>query len=143
MGAHSPEPKSPGWLRQSLLLLRHPLCPRPKPLAAIGADVMVGFPGESDADFEESRSFIAELPFTYLHVFTFSARPGTPAAVLPNHVHGGVAGERNRVLRDLAAEKNRRFRESFVGGTLNAVTLAHHKGNADSTEALTDNYLKL
>ena len=113
------------------------------PDAAIGADVMVGFPGESAADFEESRSFIAELPFTYLHVFTFSARPGTPAAVLPNHVHGGVAGERNRVLRDLAAEKNRRFRESFVGHTLNAVTLAHYKGNADSTEALTDNYVKL
>src|SRR5205807_2760064 len=50
------------------------------PDAAIGADVMAGFPGESDKLFEESRRFIAQLPFTYLHVFTYSARPGTAAA---------------------------------------------------------------
>ena len=56
------------------------------PTAAIGADVMVGFPGETDADFEETRALIAELPFTYLHVFTYSARPGTPAAAMPNQV---------------------------------------------------------
>ena len=54
------------------------------PTAAIGADVMVGFPGETDAEFEETRRMIEELPFTYLHVFTFSARPGTPAATMPN-----------------------------------------------------------
>src|SRR5581483_3011314 len=53
---------------------------RMMPDAAIGADVMVGFPGETDAEFEESRQFISEMPFTYLHVFTYSARPGTPAA---------------------------------------------------------------
>ena len=50
------------------------------PDAAIGADVMVGFPGETDSEFEESRQFIESLPFTYLHVFTYSERPGTPAA---------------------------------------------------------------
>jgi len=54
------------------------------PDAAIGADVMVGFPGESDAEFEETRRMIEDLPFTYLHVFTYSARPGTPAADLPD-----------------------------------------------------------
>lgn len=115
------------------------------PAAAIGADVMVGFPGETDADFEETRSFIAGLPFTYLHVFTFSARPGTPAALMKNQVPGPVARERNRVLRELAAEKNREFRQSFVGQTLEAITLS--RGGADEhgsyTEALTDNYLKL
>ena len=111
------------------------------PDAAIGADVMAGFPGESDAEFEQTRSFIAELPFTYLHVFTFSARPGTPAAVMPRQVPVSVARERNRVLRELAAEKNLAFRRSFVCRELSAITLARADDNA--TEALTDNYLKL
>src|SRR5438067_768393 len=65
--------------------------------AAIGADVMVGFPGETEELFEASREFIASAPFTYLHVFTFSARPGTPAASLPGQVTVEVARERNRV----------------------------------------------
>lgn len=111
------------------------------PDAAIGADVMVGFPGESDADFEESRQFIAELPFTYLHVFTYSARPGTPAAAMPEHVAGDVARERNRILRELASDKNLRFREGMVGRKLEAITL-EKRGN-ECTEALTNNYLKL
>ncbi len=111
------------------------------PLAAIGADVMAGFPGETDELFEESRAFIASLPFTYLHVFTFSARPGTPAATLPGQVPVRVARERNRVLRELAAEKNLAFRQSLVGQTLEAITL--NDGGGESTEAITDNYLKL
>ena len=114
---------------------------RAMPLAAIGADVMVGFPGETDALFEESRAFIASLPFTYLHVFTYSSRPGTPSATMPGQVPVQVARERNRILRELAAEKNREFRESLVGKTLEAITL--HRGDGESTEALTDNYLKL
>jgi len=69
------------------------------PDAAIGADVMVGFPGESEAEFEESRSFIECLPFTYLHVFTYSARPGTPAAGMPHQVPMAVRKHRNRILR--------------------------------------------
>ncbi|MGH9603564.1 MAG: radical SAM protein, partial [Terriglobales bacterium] len=111
------------------------------PLAAIGADVMVGFPGETDALFEESRAFIASLPFTYLHVFTFSPRPGTPAANLPGQVPVHVARERNRVLRELAAEKNLAFRRSLVGRVLDAITLG--AGDNESSHAITDNYLKL
>ncbi|HXE89554.1 MAG TPA: tRNA (N(6)-L-threonylcarbamoyladenosine(37)-C(2))-methylthiotransferase MtaB [Terriglobales bacterium] len=111
------------------------------PLAAIGADVMVGFPGETDAEFEENRAFIASLPFTYLHVFTYSARPGTPAAAMPGQVRSEVARERNRVLRELAAEKNLAFRRQMVGRTIPAITLSAQDG--DSTEALTDNYLKM
>jgi len=114
---------------------------RAMPLAAIGADVMAGFPGETDAVFEESRAFIASLPFTYLHVFTYSSRPGTPSAAMAGQVPVQVARERNRVLRELAAEKNRAFRESLVGQRLEAITLG--RGDTDSTEALTDNYLKL
>ena len=79
------------------------------PTAAIGADVMAGFPGETDAEFEATRRLIAELPFTYLHVFTYSARPGTPAAAMPNQVPVQIARERNRILRELAAEKKARF----------------------------------
>jgi threonylcarbamoyladenosine tRNA methylthiotransferase MtaB len=111
------------------------------PAAAIGADVMVGFPGESAADFEETRRMIAALPLTYLHVFTYSSRPGTRSATMPNQVPVQVARERNRVLRALAAEKKRAFMESFVGRELPAITLS--TGGAHSTEALTDNYLKM
>lgn len=107
------------------------------PDAAIGADVMVGFPGETEADFEEGRRFIEGLPFTYLHVFTYSARPGTPAAEAADQVPMPVRKERNRVLRELAAAKNRAFREGFVGRTLRVVTLS------EPGMALSGNYLKV
>ena len=107
------------------------------PDAAIGADVMVGFPGETDAEFEESRRFIEDQPFTYLHVFTYSERPGTPAAADSGSVPMAVRKERNRILRELAAAKNRAFRQSMVGRTLSAVTLQ------ETGVALSDNYLKL
>lgn len=111
------------------------------PDAAIGADVMVGFPGETDALFEESRSFIERLPFTYLHVFTYSSRPGTPSAAMPDQVPVHIARERNSVLRELSAEKNLAFRKSFIGRTLEAITL--QAGSNDWTEALSDNFLKI
>ena len=111
------------------------------PDAAIGADVMVGFPGESDDDFEQTRALIERLPFTYLHVFTYSSRPGTPSAEMPGQVPVQIARERNRVLRELAAQKKRAFMESFVGREVEAITLTHFDG--EYTEALTDNYLKL
>jgi threonylcarbamoyladenosine tRNA methylthiotransferase MtaB len=107
------------------------------PLAALGADVMVGFPGETGADFEESRTFIESLPFTYLHVFTYSERPGTPAAEDSAQVPIPVRKERNRALRELAAAKNLAFRRSMIGRTLSAVTL-HETGIA-----LSGNYLKV
>jgi len=111
------------------------------PNAAIGADVMVGFPGETDELFEESRSFIEHMPFTYLHVFTYSSRPGTPSAAMPDQVPVHVARERNRVLRELAAAKNRAFRQSFVGQSLEVITL--QAGGDGWTEALSDNFLKV
>jgi threonylcarbamoyladenosine tRNA methylthiotransferase MtaB len=111
------------------------------PRAAIGADVMVGFPRESKADFEETRRFVEELPFTYLHVFTYSSRPGTPSATMPEQVPVRIARERNRILRDLAGEKKLAFMRSFVGKTVDAITLNVVDGK--STEALSDNYLKM
>ncbi len=115
------------------------------PSAAIGADVMVGFPGETDSEFEETQRMVEDLPFTYLHVFTFSARPGTAAATMPNQVPVRVARERNRILRELAAEKKQAFMRSFVGKQLTAISLSTVNESADGagTEALTDNYLKM
>jgi len=106
------------------------------PDAAIGADVMVGFPGETDELFEESRQFIEAMPFTYLHVFTYSERPGTPAATMPGVVPMPVRKERNRILRDLAAAKNAAFRQSMQGREFSAVTLD------PPGVALTDNFVK-
>ncbi len=105
------------------------------PDAAIGADVMVGFPGETEAEFEESRAFIESLPFTYLHVFTYSERPGTPAAECEDRVPMEVRKERNRVLREMAARKNLEFRRAMVGRTLSVVTL--------NEGALSGNFLKV
>ena len=85
------------------------------PDAAIGADVMVGFPGETNEHFEQTRILIDRLPFTYLHVFTYSSRPGTLSAVMPDQVPVHVARDRNRVLREIAAEKQNNFMQSFVG----------------------------
>jgi threonylcarbamoyladenosine tRNA methylthiotransferase MtaB len=111
------------------------------PTAAIGADLMVGFPGETDTDFEETRAFIDSLPFTYLHVFTYSSRPGTPSASMPNQVRGDVTRERNRILRELAARKKHEFQEQFLGRELEAITLTNIENGR--TEALTDNYQKM
>ena len=104
------------------------------PDAAFGADVMTGFPGETEAEFEETLAFVARMPFTYLHVFTYSERPGTAAAAMDGRVPWEVRKQRTRRLRQLAAEKNLAFRRRFVGRTLDAVTL-------DNGKALTGNYL--
>jgi threonylcarbamoyladenosine tRNA methylthiotransferase MtaB len=118
------------------------------PTAAIGADVMVGFPGESEEEFEATRKMVEDLPFTYLHIFTYSPRPGTPAAAMAGQIPGQVARERNRILREMAAAKKLAFMRGFVGQEIEAITLKQEiAGEAaratQFTEALTDNYLKL
>jgi threonylcarbamoyladenosine tRNA methylthiotransferase MtaB len=113
------------------------------PAAAIGADVMVGFPGESEAEFEETRALVVDLPFTYLHVFTYSARPGTPAASMGEQVPARVARERSRILRDLIAEKKLTFTTGFIGRPIEVITLNTSGSDQEGkyTEGLTDNYL--
>lgn len=108
------------------------------PHAAIGADVMVGFPGETDEDFESTRSFVERMPFTYLHVFSFSIREGTEAASMDGQVPRTVKRERSRVLRDLIDRKNLEFRQGLVGKTLSAVTLS---SGESAGRALTDNFV--
>jgi threonylcarbamoyladenosine tRNA methylthiotransferase MtaB len=113
------------------------------PQAAIGADVMVGFPGESEALFEESFDFIAAQPFTYLHLFPFSPRPHTSAWQLAEQypVPPQAVAERMARLRVLIAARNRRFRQSFLGHELPAVTL--HTAPGETTPALADNFLEV
>jgi threonylcarbamoyladenosine tRNA methylthiotransferase MtaB len=142
----------PWHYREKIWALR-----RAMPAAAIGADVMVGFPGETDEDFRETQRTVEELPFTYLHVFPYSPRPGTGAAAMGDQVPREVAEERSRVLRQLAGEKKLAFMRSLIGKFQEAITLdspnsqfrrdlvadrvgSHHR---IFTEALTDNYLKL
>jgi threonylcarbamoyladenosine tRNA methylthiotransferase MtaB len=105
------------------------------PDCAVGADVMTGFPGETDAEFEDSRAFIENLPFTYLHVFTYSERPGTPAAER-DQVPMEVRKVRTHVLRDLAAKKNLEFRRSMIGRRISVVTL-------EGGRALSDQFVKV
>jgi threonylcarbamoyladenosine tRNA methylthiotransferase MtaB len=111
------------------------------PRAAIGADVMTGFPGETAEEFDETRRMVEELPFTYLHVFTYSPRPGTPAANASGQVEVAVARQRNAELRAIASRKKLEFMRSFLHQRVEAITLAVFDGAR--TEALTDNYLKL
>jgi threonylcarbamoyladenosine tRNA methylthiotransferase MtaB len=113
------------------------------PDAAIGADVMIGFPGESDRLFQESYDFIAAQPFTYLHLFPFSARPGTTAAELHRWqpVPALAVQERMKILRSLASQKNEAFRRGFLGRELSVVTL--RRSDAGTTPALSDNFIKV
>ncbi len=93
------------------------------PDAAIGADVIVGFPGETEADFAELRDFLDASPLSYFHVFPYSPRRGTPAALRPA-LPDGVVTERAKALRRLSAGKDLRFRRRFMGRTLDGVVIA-------------------
>ncbi len=129
------------WYRTEHYAERIALIRRLLPDAAIGADVVAGFPGETEADFEATHDFAARLPFTYLHVFSFSARPGTEGAKLGCAVPPATIRERARGLRALGEEKSAAFRVSQAGRTLRALTL--DRGRDGWTEALTPNYLKV
>ncbi len=107
------------------------------PHAAIGTDLIAGFPGESDADFETLAAFLERSPLTHLHVFPYSERPGTAAAALPDRVHGEVVKARARRLREISRLLADRFRRSQAGTRRPAVTIE------DGTVAVTDNYLRV
>jgi threonylcarbamoyladenosine tRNA methylthiotransferase MtaB len=129
------------WYRAAHYAQRIHVIRRMLPDAAIGADVIVGFPGETDEDFRETIGFVGDLPFTYLHVFSFSARPGTAGATLANTVPQSAIRERARALRALAQQKSAEFRVSQSGRVMRALTLAR---SCDAwTEAITGNYLKV
>ena len=115
------------------------------PELTLGADVMVGFPGETDGEFEETLELVRALPFGYLHLFPFSPRPATRAWALhaERPVQAAVVNERMAALRALALEKSQTHRRCFVGRELEAITL-HTPAALEArgrTEALTENFL--
>ena len=107
------------------------------PHASIGSDVIVGFPGETGADFEQLCDLLRSLPLSHLHVFPYSDRPGTEASEMPSKVEGVAIRERGREIRTIGQELTRRFRESQRGTTRRALTLD------DGSSAVTDNFLKV
>jgi threonylcarbamoyladenosine tRNA methylthiotransferase MtaB len=129
------------WYRSELYAERIRVIRRRLPHAAIGADVIVGFPGETGEDFQQTFHFIEGLPFTYLHVFSFSTRPGTEASRIGSAVPANAIRERARALRRLSDEKAAAFRKLQEGRSLRALTLA--RTGDGWTEALTANYLKV
>ena len=107
------------------------------PDAAIGSDIIVGFPGEDDGDFARLSGLLEDLPLTHLHVFPYSDRPGTDASRLSPKVDGRVVRERGRAIREIGERMSRRFKASQVGRTLRALTVD------DGQSVVTGNYLKL
>jgi threonylcarbamoyladenosine tRNA methylthiotransferase MtaB len=116
---------------------------REVPGICLGADIIVGFPGETERHFLRTYDFLTQAPLAYLHVFPFSPRPGTPAASLPHAPSAAVKKERVQLLRSLAREKSFRFRSSFIGCSLEALVLSPPHPTAPSYTALSDNYLPL
>jgi threonylcarbamoyladenosine tRNA methylthiotransferase MtaB len=107
------------------------------PMAALGADIMVGFPGESEVDFQRTRDFLASSPLTYFHVFAYSPRPGTPAADW-TQVMNRVKFERASELRNLSQQKNMRFRQIFLGKECEGIVIRKEQTR---THILTSNYI--
>ena len=107
------------------------------PSAAIGTDVIVGFPGETAEQFAATASLLESLPLAYAHVFPYSDRPGTAATAFESKVDGNVIRDRARVLRDVGAAKSRQFRRDQVGRVMRALTVD------DGASVVTGNYLKV
>jgi threonylcarbamoyladenosine tRNA methylthiotransferase MtaB len=107
------------------------------PNASIGSDIIVGFPGETDEDFEQLAAYLERSPLTHIHAFPYSDRPGTAATAMTGKVNGVVIRERGRRIRDIGHALTARFRDSQVGTTHRALTLE------DGLVAVTENYLKV
>jgi threonylcarbamoyladenosine tRNA methylthiotransferase MtaB len=111
------------------------------PHACIGCDVIVGFPGETEADFLETYRFIQELEVSYLHVFTYSERADTPAASMPDAVPVEERRRRNQALRGLSEMKRRAFYGEHLG-TVRPALIEQHK-DPNLLSGFTDNYVKI
>ena len=107
------------------------------PHASIGTDVIVGFPGETDADFDLLRMYLRDSPLTHVHVFPYSDRPGTAATALRDKVHGSIVRDRASVIRAIGRELSRRFHDSQDGSVRPGLTIE------DGSLVVTDNYLKV
>jgi threonylcarbamoyladenosine tRNA methylthiotransferase MtaB len=133
------------WYRAEHYARRVELIREHLPHAAIGADVIAGFPGETEEDHATTMDFIERLPFTYLHVFSFSKRPGTRAASLSDEVPAAVVHRRARELRSLGERKSAAFLRTQADRVLEVLTLRHASRAADTTwtPAISSNYLQI
>jgi threonylcarbamoyladenosine tRNA methylthiotransferase MtaB len=137
------------WYRSEHYARRVQLIHDRLPNAALGADVIAGFPGETESDHASTLDFIERHPFTYLHVFSYSPRPGTKAATAPNQVASHIIKRRARELRSLGEAKSAAFRQSQINRTLRVLTL--HRDDhpitkqtcAEYTPALSSNYVRV
>jgi threonylcarbamoyladenosine tRNA methylthiotransferase MtaB len=111
------------------------------PDAAIGADVLVGFPGETEAAFANTASLIESLPVSYLHIFPFSARPGTAACDFPDKVPAGAIKERCRRLRQLGQQQRTRFYRSFIGQRVEVLAEGQRDPATGLLKGVSANYL--
>ena len=113
------------------------------PGIGIGADVIVGFPGETEEAFGNTGAMIAALPISYLHVFTYSRRPGTAAATMLDQVPAETKACRSRALRGLAQRKGIAFRRALVGRTVEVVVLGRRHRETGLLEGITDSYVRV
>jgi threonylcarbamoyladenosine tRNA methylthiotransferase MtaB len=111
------------------------------PHACIGSDVIVGFPGELEEDFNETKRFLAELDVNYLHVFTYSERANTPATSLPGSISMEIRRDRNEQLRRLSLRKQRQFYQRFLGASRDV--LLEKSKRSGYFNGFTDNYIKI
>lgn len=113
------------------------------PDLGLGSDLIAGFPGESEADFARTRALVQALPFTYLHVFSYSDRKGTEAALLPDHLPSKVVDARSRELRRLGQAKSLEFRQRLVGRRLELLVLETRDRATGLLSGLAPNYVEL
>lgn len=113
------------------------------PDCGIGTDVICGFPGETDEEFQKTFDCLAALPITYLHPFTYSVRPGSQAEAMGDPVHADQKKRRVRALKKLSADKSREFRERHVGRDVEVLLETSRRGNTNHVSGWTDNYLRV
>ncbi len=127
--------------KRDLYSSRVALVKKSMPHACVGVDVIIGFPGESEEDFMDTYRFLNELDVSYLHVFTYSERPGTEAAVMPDKVSPGEKKRRSKMLQILSEKKKRFFYEQFVGKE--ATVLFEKRKASGQMSGFTENYIQI
>ncbi|MDQ3828102.1 MAG: tRNA (N(6)-L-threonylcarbamoyladenosine(37)-C(2))-methylthiotransferase MtaB [Candidatus Tectomicrobia bacterium] len=113
------------------------------PECGLGSDLLVGFPGETEAHFEQTYRVVERLPFSYLHVFSYSSRPGTPAAKYPDQVHPAAKKERSQRLRQLGQAKKKAFAARFLGRELPILLEGKRDKTRQLLSGLTENYIRV
>jgi len=111
------------------------------PDISIGSDIIVGFPSETDAQFENTFQNLASLPISYIHVFSYSKREGTPAAIMPDQISENIKKERNKILSKLAKDKNLEFRKKFIGKELEVLFEFARDKKTGCLKGVSDNFI--